>query len=264
MTTTPRTDYTTGSVARAAELLSAFGRAPHTFRLTELADQLGMTRNLTFRLLRTLEAGGMIFRVDDRYVLGPRTREIGRVALKRYQPLVDAAQPVLEELRVDIGETVYLCAMMGDAAVCLAAVESASAVRGVLDVGARLPLHAGGGTKALMAWLPQAQLDAIIDYPRRVRPFTQHTLSNPSHLRDHLARIRRDGYEVGLEEVGAGSDAVGVPVRDAQGSVVAGLGMVGPSDRVRPRLHDGLPVALLTASKRITQRLRTSHPLEAL
>jgi IclR family acetate operon transcriptional repressor len=140
-------------------------------------------------------------------------------------------------------------------------VESDSAVRGVLDVGARLPLHAGGGTKALMAWLPQAQLDAIIDNPRRIRSFTPHTLTNPTHLRDHLARIRRDGYAVGLEEVAAGADAIGVPVRDTHGLVVAGLGMVGPSDRVRPRLHDGLPAALLAASKRITERL---HPLEAL
>jgi IclR family KDG regulon transcriptional repressor len=248
-------DYTIGAVTRAAELLAAFERPPHTFRLSDLADRLGVTRNLTFRLLRTLELSGMIYRRDDYYLLGPRTSELGRLALRRLQPLVDAGQPVLEALKTETGETVYLCAMEGQEAVCIAAVESDFFVRGVLNVGGRLPLHAGGGNKVLLAWLSPEMQAAVIDDPRGLRIYTPLTPNDPAELRARLAIIRRDGYSVALEEVVLGADAIGVPVFGPDGTVVAGLGLVGPADRVRPRLHHPLPDQLRAAADRIRQRL---------
>jgi IclR family KDG regulon transcriptional repressor len=249
-------DYTIGALARAAELLAAFERPPHTFRLSDLADRLGMTRNLTFRLLRTLEASGMIYRRDDYYLLGPRVSELGQLALRRLKPLVNAAQPVLEMLKAETGETVYLCAMQGLEAVCVAAVESDFFVRTVLDVGIRLPLHAGGGSKVLLAWLPPEVQDAVLGTPGGLRIYTPFTPNDVAELRQRLAIIRRDGYAVALEEVVLGADAIGVPVRAPDGRVVAGLGLVGLVDRVRPRLHHPLPEQLLAAAEQIGQRLQ--------
>jgi IclR family KDG regulon transcriptional repressor len=251
-------DYTISAVARAAELLVVFERPPHSFRLSDLADRLGMTRNLTFRLLRTLEASGMIYRRDDYYLLGPRTSELGQLALKRFQPLVAACQPALEMLKADTGETVYLCAMEGQEAVCIAAVESDFFVRGVLEVGRRLPLHAGGGTKALLAWLPREVQDTVLETPGGLRVYTPQTPIDRAELRERLDIIRRDGYAVCLEEVVPGADAIGVPVCGPNGVVLAGLGLVGPADRVRPRLRHPLPTQLRAAAESMGQCLRAT------
>ena len=246
------TDYTIAAVARAVELLAAFERPPHAFRLSELAERLGMTRNLTFRLLRTLEASGTVFRRGDSYLLGPRVAAIGPLALERLRPLVDAAQPVLDALEAETGETVYLCAMEGDEAVCVAVAESDFVVRGVLGVGVRVRLYAGGG-RALLAFLPEALQEAVID--RGLRAFTPATPTDPADLRGRLAIVRRDGYAVALEEVVPAADAIGVPVFGPDGAVVGGLALVGPSDRVRPRLHFPFPDQLRAAAERIRERL---------
>jgi DNA-binding IclR family transcriptional regulator len=247
------TDYTVASVTRAMRVLSAFERAPHSFRLSDLADQLGMTRNLTFRLLRTLEADGMVFRLDDRYTLGPRAKHLGSLALARFRPLAERAQPILQALTRTTGETTYLCALEGLDGVLIAVAETDSPIRGVPRIGQRLPLHIGGGTKALLAALPDELQDAILDQslPRTPTPVAP----GRAGMRSHLAEIARHGYAVALEEASPGADAVGVVVRDFEGAPIAGLGLVGPTDRVRDRLHTELRERVAAAGTAISVAL---------
>jgi DNA-binding IclR family transcriptional regulator len=76
-TATRGADYTVASVARALDVLCAFERPPHEFGPSEIARQLGMTKNHAFRVLKTLESHGFVRHVAERYRIGARAFEVG-------------------------------------------------------------------------------------------------------------------------------------------------------------------------------------------
>jgi DNA-binding IclR family transcriptional regulator len=111
----------------------------------------------------------------------------------------------------------------------------------VSTIGSRLPLHATGVGKVLLAHAPEEiQLSVLADL-KRVTPYT---IVQPGRLRAQLARIRQEGYAQTSEEMSLGACSVAVPVRDDRNDVVAALGIVVASlKRDRGRLVAALQVA---------------------
>jgi DNA-binding IclR family transcriptional regulator len=143
-------------------------------------------------------------------------------------------------------------------AVCIERIESDLTVRNRVDVGMRVPLFAGGGAKALLAFQPDSVQTAVIN--ECVRPLAVGTRAAPEEIRQDLARIRRDGYWIALEEYADGADALGAPVFDATGAAIAGLGITGPVARLRqrlvsPELRGPLVGPLLEAARALSREL---------
>src|SRR5947209_8602744 len=138
MVHTAPADYTVAAVARALDVLCAFERPPHEFGPSELARQLGMTKNHVFRVLKTLEAHGFVRRAEERYRVGVRAFEIGQLAL-RQMDLVRLARPIVHSLQQQTGETVHLAILDGDEAVCVDRLESLHPVRLSAEIGKRFP-----------------------------------------------------------------------------------------------------------------------------
>lgn len=228
---TKRTSYTVEAVARALDLLRAFSEPPHEFGLSELARELGMTKNLAFRLLKTLELKGFVHRIGDRYVVGIAVAELGRFAIHRFDAIRSAAEPIMRELRTRSGETVYIAAREELGAVCIGIDESDDTVRGVLELGAQLPLAAGGAAKVLLAYMPPADIEAVIG--RGLPAYTKDTITDPVALNRRLAQIRKSGYEFASEEYREWASAVAAPVFDGRGAVMTAIGVVGPNQRIK-------------------------------
>src|SRR3982074_3367032 len=89
--------YTIAAIAHALDVLCAFERPPHEFGASELARQLGMTKNHVFRVLKTFEARGFVRRVEDRYMIGVRAFEVGQLAIRGLD-VVRVARPVIHSL----------------------------------------------------------------------------------------------------------------------------------------------------------------------
>jgi DNA-binding IclR family transcriptional regulator len=114
----------------------------------------------------------------------------------------------------------------------------------ISHVGSRLPLHATGVGKVLLAWAPDDVRERALAAPARV---TRHTVVEPGRLRRQLAEVRRRGYARTAEEMSLGASSVAVPVttvRDGNQAVAGALGIVVPSHRRDPtRLVPVLEVA---------------------
>lgn len=225
-----RTDYTIDSVARALELLQAFNRPPHRFSLTELARELDVTVNLAFRLVKTLELKGFVHRIEDKYVLGIEVTGLGRVALHRFDALRAVAQPLLDELMAAAGETAYLTARDGMALFCAGVAEVDDSVRGVLEVGVDFPFHGGAGPKVILAHMTAQAIESVIEAGLPAR--TKKTITDPAALRANLAKIRKNGYEVSVDELKEWSSGIAAPIFAASGTVDAAIGVVGPTPRI--------------------------------
>jgi len=250
--------YTVAAIAHALDVLSAFERPPHEFGASELARQLGMTKNHVFRVLKTLEERGFVRRVDDRYMIGMRAFEVGQLAVKRLD-VVRVARSVVHSLHSRTGETVHLAVLdpIDLEAVCVERIESHHPVRLSAEVGRRFPLHAGACPKLLFAFLPEAEREHVL--ARGLPAYTHQTATSADELRHELEVIRADGFAVGDEDLDVGAAAVAAPIRDWSGQVVAAISVAGPIARVRDALTTTLRDEVIAAAERISAELGYSQ-----
>ena len=204
-------------------------------RLTEIAEATSLNKATTLRILGSLIEEGFVSRVTGAktYELGQEARVMA-VGARRTVDVAELAQPSLLRLSERSADTALLSVRSGVEALYLArSVGSHPLQPNYLQIGSRRPLGVGAGSLALMVWLPDAEIDAIIDVimPR----LAKSPRITPKYLRERIVAARRHGHTVLLDAAYPGMGGVGVPVRDDTGQVVAALSVGAASDRIRRR-----------------------------
>jgi DNA-binding IclR family transcriptional regulator len=227
--------------ARLFAVLDSFDGAHRELRLTDVARRAGLPLPTTHRLVRDLVEWGALSRTDSgTYVVGPRLWHLGLLA-PTHTGLRDVASPFLHDIYAATLATVHLAVRDGTRALYLDRLMGHASVPVVSNIGSRLPLHATGVGKVLLAHAPEPVQQAVLRNLTRVTPYT---VVQPGRLRQELARVRHDGYAQTNEEMSLGACSVAVPVRDCHDQVVAALGLVVASlKRDRQRLVASLQVA---------------------
>jgi DNA-binding IclR family transcriptional regulator len=230
--------------SRALAILDAFDSATPRLTLSEVAERSGTPLTTAHRLLGELaEWGALIRRSDGRYEIGRKLWDLGLLAPVQLE-LRQVAAPFLQDLHTTIRDTVHLAVREGSSALYVERISGRESVPIVSQVGSRLPLHATGVGKVLLASAP---LDVVEEVLRSLSRQTRHTVVDPGRMRHELAEVRRRRYARTSEEMspGAASLAVPVQVEGRSGSiVVAALGIVVPPHRRDlPRLVPVLEVA---------------------
>lgn len=191
-----------------------------------IRSALGLPSSSCHHLVTTLcRLGALQIQANRGYVLGLRLFELGSIAANQRQ-LNELALPALKQLAQDVQLTCHLGVMEGDEAVYLLKVEGQREIRVNTWVGKRLSLHSSSLGKVLLAWLPPAELDAILaryDWQRK----TATTLVDADAFRAHLREVKARGWAVDDQEDLANIRCVAAPVLDAGGNVVAALSAVG-------------------------------------
>lgn len=250
--------YSVSSVQSAIALLEAFLRPPHQFGLTELSRMTGQTKNQTFRLLQTL-ADDRVVIIDPetkRYSLGYRMLEWGIVA-QRSSPLVKAVSPVMDRLANDIQETIVLTALADEVSViCIDKRESSQALQISARVGRRIPLHAGAGSKCLLAYSTAEFIERFIEQTSPLPRFTARTVTDPGHLKDELRQIREQGYAVSDEDIDEGACSIAAPIRDSWGEAIAAVSVACPKTRFRDADIARNKQAVMEAADDVSRQLR--------
>ena len=235
-------DTGVGTLDRALTVVDAVEAGARTF--SEVAGATGLPRSTAHRLLKALEAHGLLtLEHGTGYRLGPRLVQLGAAA-RREAPLRDLAHPALERLARTTGESTQLYVRLGDARACVDAVESKRELRTIVPVGASLPLWAGSAAKVFLAWDPH-----LVRHIRRA--------ADPDRFaRDvELARSRGWASSSGEREAGVGS--VSAPVLAGE-SLVAVVSGSGPSGRMgREGVRHAVP-EVLRAAREIEAALGSS------
>ena len=226
--------------SRALALLGAFDDEHRRLGLTQLATRADVPLSTAHRLVGELTAWGALARTSDGdYVIGRRLWDLGLLAPVQ-AGLVEMASPYLHDLYATTLATVHLAVRDGVEVLYLERLRGNSSVPIVSTVGSRLPMHATGVGKVLLAHAPEEVRAEVLQNLTRVTPYT---VTQPGTLRRQLDRVRRDGYALTSEEMSLGACSAAVPVR-RDDQVVAALGLVVPSLRTgRQRLLAALEVA---------------------
>jgi len=246
--------YKVASVDAAMTLLETIAEHPGE-GVTALARRLGGTKSQSFRLLHTLEERGFVIKdpATRGYRLGYRALFIGERA-KKQTDLISRAQPFLEELAACSRENVHLIAREGLYSVCVGLCESPQNVRLYAQVGRRGPLHAGGGSKVLLAYADPAVRAEVLANP--LERYNADTITDPARLREVLDAIVRDGYHVALGDIDENAFAVSAPIRDHRDEVIAALSIAGPMARLDDAALTRHRAQVLEYGARISRALR--------
>lgn len=239
--------------ARTLSILGAYD-ADHPRRtLSELARVTGLPLSTAHRLVAELVAwGALARRPDGRYEIGRRIWDLGMLAPVS-RGLRDVALPFLQDISAATGENAHLAVLDGTSALYVERISGSRAVPIVSRSGSRLPLHATGVGKVLLAHAPDTLVSEVLASARRSTPYT---VVAPGVLRRQLVDVRRRGYAVTSEEMTLGTRSVAVPVADSGGRVFAALGIVvGSSRRDLTRL---VPV-LAVAARGIARAVEVAH-----
>lgn len=252
--TTPETRSVV-ALRRGLAILDAYSGGQDELGVNEIARALDMHKSTVSRLCSTLEQAGYLARdtVTDKYRLGARIRQLTGVSSHDVE-LRTAARDILRQLVETSGETVTMVIREGIDITTIEVVESPSIVRMQARVGARTQVHASAGAKAVLAWLPEEELSAIIDAWPLAR-LTPNTIIHKDELIARLASIRELGYSIDNEEIEIGLRCVGAPVRDHSGEVIAAVAISAPRFRLLEDDLDRFGAMVQQAADAISARL---------
>lgn len=252
----PKRPNTVQSVDRALDILETLAASKNGLALSELASRVILNASTCHHLLQTLLQRSYVEQDAEtkRYALGNR---ILHLQYGRTQQIDMAAQalPILRELNETTGESTHLATLQVLDLVTLLKLESLHPVR--VDnslVGKTHAAHATATGKAILAFLPEGRLSALLR-ESGLRSFTDRTMTNLPQLRADLERVSRQGFAVDDEEFQPGVYCVGAPVRDHTGKVVASISVSMPVMRVtKDRIEEIIRLAK-QAALRISERL---------
>lgn len=249
-------------ISKVVSVFDAFGPAAPELSLSELASVTGLPVSTTYRLACELVAWGGLERADGGgYRVGMRLWELGALA-GRGRTLRDVALPIMADLYEATHENVHLAVRDGHEALYVDTIAGHDAVPVVSRRGQRLPLHATGVGKVLLAHGPPELLAELV--AAGLHRYTPHTVVAAGLLRRALAEVRRTGLAHAREEMTLGSVSVAAPVLDAGGAVVAALAVVRHSgNRDVSRLGPAVRIAAISISRGLRERARLGGPLAA-
>lgn len=220
------------SLVRGLNLLERLSLSPGGLVLSEVAEQTDLAPSTTHRLLQALQSQGFVTQDNELGVwkIDVMTFRIGNSFLEA-RDFVGASRPFLRRLTAQTGETANLGVRDNGTAVFLAQSESPQMMRMITRLGSRAPLHASGVGKALMAWLPDDELERILD-ERGLDRLTENTLHNLEVLREGLLEVRRQGFACDREEHAIGLHCVAACLHDEHGIPLAAISVSGPVARI--------------------------------
>ncbi|QIZ35302.1 IclR family transcriptional regulator [Saccharopolyspora sp. ASAGF58] len=236
--------------ARALSVLTAFDIEHARLTLTAIARRAEIPLATAHRLVRELEMWGALERDGEgRYTIGLRLWEIGLLAPVNSR-LREIALPFMQDLCQSTHDNVHLAVRDGMEVVYVEKLTSPRAVSIISRIGGRLPLHSTSVGKVLLAHAPSVVMHQYCE--RGLSRFTAYTITEPGRLGRELQTVRSRGFAQANEEMTLGNCSVAVPVHDADGVVVAALGVVAHSVRAEV---SKLVKPLLPAAEAIRQRL---------
>ena len=250
-----KADSASRTVNRICDILNSFSGQEAMLTLTEISRRIDLPKSTTYRFLLDLESQGMLYSDPGShgYRLGHQLIHCGMLAQASID-LRNDSLPILRTLTESTGESSILSMRFGNVGTWIEIVESPYALRLAMRVGQSIPLYAGASSKVLLAFLPDYEIERILD-EIELKPIKRNTITSPDQLRQELHAIRARGYATSFEETDNGAMGIAAPVFDHTGQTVAGIGLIAPIARVPEVRIPEVAEPVLQASFELSRRL---------
>lgn len=197
--------------------------------VTELAEELGMSKSVAHNHLSTLWEEGYVVQQDGEYSLGLKFLELGGYTRNEME-LYRAARQEIDQLAAKSGELVNLMTESQGEGVYLYRAKGSQAIDLNTHTGFHTHLHSTALGKCILAHMSRERVDEIID-EHGLPAATERTITGRGKLYDRLEEVREAGYAVGNEERLEGLRCVAAPIRDAE-TVLGAISISAPASRL--------------------------------
>lgn len=220
------------SLERAAAILDAVADSPTGIGLTDLSTQVNLHTSTAFHLIKTLVALGLMLQVPGtkKYRIGSRLFTLAAGAMNE-STLLTLGTPILEQLSDQTGEAAHLAVRSRSDIILVAR----TAATGLLQMSERAgiirPAHATAIGKILIAYLPEAERNRLID-TLTLSELTKNTITDSVKLRAELDTVLIEGIAHDRCEFDSEVRCIAMPIRDFSGRCVAAIGISGPKWRM--------------------------------
>lgn len=191
--------------------------------IAELTDE---PLSSVYRLLQSLTGIGWVDRGWRRgtYRLGLLLLTLGS-RLEDQLDVRECARPTLRHLVQELRVTSFLCVHRDARAVCVERLEGQAVRSLAMQLGSSLPLYAGAAPRALLAFLPPSEQQAVLKIETTQAGDPKRP--GPAEIDADIADVLRRGYAVSDGDVTPGIAALGVPVFNHRGELAAAISISG-------------------------------------
>jgi DNA-binding IclR family transcriptional regulator len=253
--------YQVPGLERGLSVLEYLDQHPAGRTMIQIAKDLGLPKNAVFRITLTLLQHGYLEREEPskRFYLSRRVLALGYGALGEEVSLVEQAIGAMRRLRDAVRETVCLTVLVEDQGFVLEQAAGTYPFRCVVNVGMRQPLHASSACKAIVAFLPEEERQALLAGLRLCR-LTPQTITKRAELSREWERVRGLGYAVDRGEHIEGIACVSAPIFDREARPVASLTVTGPAGRMPEEAWEAIGRKAIAHAGEVSARLGGSLP----
>lgn len=245
------------SIERMYNILNCFKRYDE-LGITEISNLVGLHKSTTNGIVSALRQIQFLEQNDEtgKYKLGI---ELFRLSSYSYRTLKDIYEPYINYLSEKTNETIMLHTWNKNSSQCLTTTivgmtESTHNIKYVSRIGNELPLHCTAVGKAILATLPENEMDSLLNLIEFI-PVSNNTITSKETLIHQLDIIRSNGYAVNFQETEDGVVGVGVSIENKKGTPIIGLGIASPISRITEEKLKFFGELLIEIKNRINQEL---------
>lgn len=249
---------------RAINILEFIGRQNNgEVGLPELSAAMKLHKTTTHRIAHVLESRGLLRRSLDsnRYRLGLHLYDLGCQAMDHVN-IRDEARPLMNRVVFEVGETAHLALLDRTEVLYIDRSEAQRSLTMSSKLGARNPVYCTALGKAILAHLPEQEVDQILTICR-LEARTRNTITNVLALKQELKTTRERGYALDNEEIEDGVRCIAVPVLNPNGRAIAAMSVSGPSSRIVPARFSLIGDTMRKAAYELSVRLGYSDASHA-
>ncbi|MCS0501999.1 IclR family transcriptional regulator [Ancylobacter mangrovi] len=219
------------SVDRALSILEYIASAREPRRLQDVAAAVGLKVPTCYHLLNSLVKRDFVRRNAHPkfYYLGPKLAELAHRESAAFD-IRRGVRGVLKDLARDSQASAAMASLTRTHLELSVEVEAPGGLSfdGYRD-DIRRACHATALGKAILAWLPEAEIARVVA-EHGLPVFTERTIDSLGELIESLRLVRRHGFAVEDGEYRPGVSALALAIRDPWGAVVGSIGCLIPRD----------------------------------
>lgn len=243
------------SVDRALKVMELLAESRRGFSLSDLSRRLALPKSSAHLIVRTLEMRGYLQKNGEngKYFFGLKLINLSHTALENLD-LREQARPFLQRLMLKTGLTVHLAVLERSEAVIIDKVETPGMLRLATWIGRRLDANSSGVGKALLAFVPEPEIDRQFT-GRPLAKYNNKTIISAARLKRELKKVRELGYAFEDEEGEVGVRCIGSPIVDSTGNVIAAVSVAGTTSQVPLERVEKLALLVKAVASEISAHL---------
>jgi DNA-binding IclR family transcriptional regulator len=229
------------ATARVLRVLTHLAEGTGSSGVSELSRELGMTKNMVYRALTTLQRQGFVIRDETgaRYQLGPGVVRLGGTGLPDLN-LPELCEPFMRSMRDLSGETVTLAVPSGRMAVIVLGYRGRGVIARRVPLGRVIALHVSPAARAILAHFPDEAIERYLEEP--LERYTRATLADADAVWREVAAVRERGHATSFDDHWRGGRGVAFPVLGGGEFPHGAITVAGPAERLsEERLAELMP-----------------------